>query len=124
MVAVSALCAPTAQEARWLSGSAALSTVLLHTNRLGPMPSPEEAAAYRYSEREQALVDQTMATHVIGDPPTVAAGLAALAERTGADELIVSTRVHSFEARRRSLELIAGLDVGSAAPGTAAVSFR
>jgi luciferase family oxidoreductase group 1 len=119
MVAVSALCAPTVDEAVWLAGSTALSTVQLRTNRLGPMPSPEEAAAYRYSDMERALVEQTLATHVIGDPDTVADGLAALAARTGADELIISTRVHSYEARRRSLELIAGIrgDASNGAPG-------
>ncbi|HET6873136.1 MAG TPA: LLM class flavin-dependent oxidoreductase [Acidimicrobiales bacterium] len=111
MVAVTALCAPTEEEALWLSGSAALSTVQLRTGRLGLMPSPEEAAAYRYSAAERALVEQTMATHVIGPPEAVAAGLNALVARTSADELIISTRVHSYEARARSLELIAELAV-------------
>jgi alkanesulfonate monooxygenase SsuD/methylene tetrahydromethanopterin reductase-like flavin-dependent oxidoreductase (luciferase family) len=85
--------------------------VQLRTGRLGFMPSPEEAAAYPYSEAERALVEQTMATHVIGAPETVAAGLNALAVRTGADELIISTRVHSYEARLRSIELIAGVSI-------------
>ena len=111
MVAVSVLCAPTDEEARWLSGSTALATVYLRTGRLTPVPSPEEAAAYRYSDAERALVAQTLATHVIGDPATVQAGLQALAARTGADELIISTRAHSYEARVRSLELVAGLDL-------------
>jgi alkanesulfonate monooxygenase SsuD/methylene tetrahydromethanopterin reductase-like flavin-dependent oxidoreductase (luciferase family) len=44
---------------------------------------------------------------VIGDPATVLEGLRALLERTGADELMLSTRTHSYEARRRSFELIA-----------------
>ena len=73
------------------------------------MPSPEEAAAYRFSPAERNLVEQTLATQVIGDPPAVEKGLRALATRTEADELIISTRVHSYEARVRSLELVAGL---------------
>jgi alkanesulfonate monooxygenase SsuD/methylene tetrahydromethanopterin reductase-like flavin-dependent oxidoreductase (luciferase family) len=44
---------------------------------------------------------------VIGDPETVERGLAALAARTGADELMVSTRAHSFASRARSLTLLA-----------------
>jgi luciferase family oxidoreductase group 1 len=107
MVAVAVLCAPTEEEARWLSGSSRLSTLQLHTGRLGLLPSPEEAAAYQFSDLERQHVERVMATHVIGDPDTVAAGLTALLDRTGADELILSTRVHSFEARVRSLELIA-----------------
>ena len=107
MVAVSALCAPTDEEARWLAGSSALGILQLRTGRLAPLPSPEEADAYRFDAMERALVDQAMATHVIGDPETVRDGLAALAARTGADELMVSTRVHAFEARVRSFELLA-----------------
>jgi alkanesulfonate monooxygenase SsuD/methylene tetrahydromethanopterin reductase-like flavin-dependent oxidoreductase (luciferase family) len=49
-----------------------------------------------------------MATHVIGGPELVRKGLAELVERTGADEIIVSTRAHSYESRARSLELVAG----------------
>jgi len=108
MVAVAVVCAPTDEEARWLAGASALSIVQLRTGRYGLFPSPEEAAAYRYSEPEQALVDDTMSTHVIGDSATVRRQLSGLVERTGADELMVSTRVHSYEDRVRSLSLVAG----------------
>jgi luciferase family oxidoreductase group 1 len=108
MVAVSVLCAPTAEEARWLSGSSALSTLQLRSGRLGLLPSPEEAERYPFTPEERAVVEQTMATHVIGDPPTVRASLADLQEQTGTDELMLSTRAHSYEARLRSLALVAG----------------
>lgn len=114
MVAVSVICADTEDEASWLSGPSALSVLQLRTGRLRPMPSAEEAAAYRYSDAERALVDHTLSTHVIGDPEIVRAGLEALIERTGADELMISTRIHSPEARRRSLELVAGLGLDQA----------
>ncbi|HWE54245.1 MAG TPA: LLM class flavin-dependent oxidoreductase [Acidimicrobiales bacterium] len=107
MIGVSVICAPTTEEARWLAGSSALSTVLMRTNRMGPMPSPEEAAAYRFSAAEQALVEHTMSTHVIGDPATVEAGLESLVERFKVDELMISTRIHGYEPRVRSLRLIA-----------------
>ncbi|HET6964864.1 MAG TPA: LLM class flavin-dependent oxidoreductase [Acidimicrobiales bacterium] len=111
MVAVSTLCAPTEEEARWLAGPSALSVLQLRTGRLAPLPSPEEAAAYPFTDSEQALVDQVTATHVVGDPSAVREGLEALIRRTGADELILSTRAHSYEARLQSLELIAALDL-------------
>ncbi len=107
MVAASVICAPTEEEARWLSGSTAMSILQLRTNRLGPMPSPEEAAAYELSESERAVVDQAMATHVIGDPDTVVDGLLKLEERTSADEIMISTRLHSYSSRVRSLQLVA-----------------
>ena len=116
MVAVSVICATSEEEARWLSGSSALSILGLHTGRLAPLASPEDAASYDYTQAERDLVERVMATHVIGDPSHVSAGLAELVERTGADELILSTRLHSLEARFRSLELVAGAQLVDSRP--------
>ena len=56
---------------------------------------------------EQRLVDAATATHLVGDPEAVHQGLVDLQARTGADELMLSTRAHSFEARAQSLTLVA-----------------
>jgi luciferase family oxidoreductase group 1 len=113
LVAVSVVCAPSDTEARWLAGSSALSIVQRRTGRLGLLPSPEEAEAYRFSPAESALVEETMSTHLIGDPETVRQGMAQLLGRTGADEIMISTRLHSYEARIRSLSLVAEGHLGS-----------
>jgi luciferase family oxidoreductase group 1 len=107
MIAVSVICAPTSEEAAWLSGSSALSTLQLRTGRLGLLPSPEEAEAYQFSPAEKAIVEESMSTHLIGDPETVHEGLIQLLRRTDADEIMLSTRAHSYEARVRSLSLVA-----------------
>ncbi len=107
MVAASVLCAPSESEALWLSGSTALSILQLRTGRLGPLPSPEEAERYSFTDAERSMVEEAMSTHVIGDPDMVAEGLRALKARTGADEIMLSTRSHSYETRLRSLSLIA-----------------
>jgi luciferase family oxidoreductase group 1 len=107
MVAVAVLCAPTEEEARWLAQSSALSVLQLRTGRLGMFPSPEEAASYPFTAADRALVQEVMETHVIGDPGAVRNGLVDLQRRTGADEIILSTRAHSYAARARSLELVA-----------------
>ncbi|MHB1508131.1 MAG: LLM class flavin-dependent oxidoreductase [Acidimicrobiales bacterium] len=120
MVAASVLCAETWEEARWLAGSSALSILQLRTGQLTTFPSPEQAAAYEFSPTERALVEEAMATHIIGDAAAVHAGLRELEQKTGADEIMVSTRAHSCEVRARSLELVAsaGLDQGaSSGPG-------
>ena len=122
MVAVSVLCADTAEEARWLSGPSALATVQLRSGRLGPLATPEEAAAYRFSEAEAALVRDTAATHLIGDSDTVRQGLEELQQRTGADELMLSTRAHSYDTRLRSLQLVAEVTGQPAVPAVSAVS--
>jgi luciferase family oxidoreductase group 1 len=107
MVAVSVLCAPSDEEARWLAGPSALATLQLRTGRLGPIATPEEAAAYPYTPEEHALVEAATATHLIGDPTAVHQGLVDLHRRTGADEIMLSTRVHSLDARVQSLTLVA-----------------
>ncbi|CAN5529592.1 MAG: hypothetical protein ACR2JF_17665 [Iamia sp.] len=93
---------------------------MLHTRswkRLGsadvvarePAPPPRAAgrAAHAFTPAEQAAVDGFSRGHVIGDPDTVRAGLHALVERTGADELMLTTMAHGPDHRLRSLRLVA-----------------
>jgi alkanesulfonate monooxygenase SsuD/methylene tetrahydromethanopterin reductase-like flavin-dependent oxidoreductase (luciferase family) len=79
----------------------------LRTGRLGALPSPEEAEAYSFTAAERAIVDDSMSSHLIGTPETVLEGMIRLQERTQADEFMISTRLHSYEARVRSLQLVA-----------------
>jgi luciferase family oxidoreductase group 1 len=107
MVAVSVICAETNEEAHRLSLSNALNILQRSTGRMGPLPSVEEASARTFTESEQALIDESMSSHLIGSPETVHTGLAGLIERVNADEVMISTRTHSYEARARSYELVA-----------------
>jgi luciferase family oxidoreductase group 1 len=106
MVAVSVICAPSTEEATWLSGSSKLSIVQMRTGRPGQLPSPEEAALHEFTPIETEIAAEAMATHVIGDPEAVVDGLSALLERTQADEFMISTRLHSLESRITSYELL------------------
>jgi luciferase family oxidoreductase group 1 len=107
MVAVSVLCAASDEEARWLSGSTALSVLQRRTGKMGLLPSPEEAENYAFTSAETEIIDEALASHVIGDPATVLEGLKKLQARTEADELMLSTRTHSYEARVQSFTLVA-----------------
>lgn len=107
MVAVSVLCAATDEEARWLSGSTALSVLQRRTGKMGLLPSPEEAQNYAFTSAETEIIDEALASHVIGDPAIVLEGLEKLQARTDADELMLSTRTHSYEARVQSFTLVA-----------------
>jgi alkanesulfonate monooxygenase SsuD/methylene tetrahydromethanopterin reductase-like flavin-dependent oxidoreductase (luciferase family) len=46
-------------------------------------------------------------THVVGGPARVREQLLGLADRTGADELMITTMVHRHAERLRSYELVA-----------------
>jgi luciferase family oxidoreductase group 1 len=109
MVAAAVVCAETGERARWLAGSGALSFLKLRSGRPGPLPSPEEAAAYPYNELERAFVADRQATQIIGAPETVRRGLADLLTATAADELMLTTMVFDPADRLRSFELVAHL---------------
>jgi alkanesulfonate monooxygenase SsuD/methylene tetrahydromethanopterin reductase-like flavin-dependent oxidoreductase (luciferase family) len=107
MVAVSAICADTDERAQWLSGPAALSFLRLRAGAPQPLASPEEAAAYPYSDFEREFAQERFIGQAIGSPETVRGQLAGLLERTGADELMLTALVYDIEDRIHSLELIA-----------------
>jgi luciferase family oxidoreductase group 1 len=107
MLGVAVLCAETEERARWLAGSGALAMARLRQGRPGLYPTPEEAAEHVYSPLEKQIIGPWRQSQVIGDPDQVRAGLAELVERTGADELIVTTMAHSFDDRLRSYQLVA-----------------
>ncbi|MFU8872618.1 LLM class flavin-dependent oxidoreductase [Micromonospora sp. SL4-19] len=107
MVAVNAICAETDERAEWLAGPAGLSFLKLRSGRPEPLATPEEAAAYPYTELEREFVAQRREGQATGSPETVARQLGALLERTGADELMLTTMVYDVADRVRSFELIA-----------------
>ena len=122
MVAVSAICADTDERAQWLSGPAALSFLQLRAGAPQPLSSPAEAAAYPYTALDRRFTAERFAGQAIGSAEAVGRQLAALAGRTGADELMLTTMVYDIEDRIRSFELIAekvapGLRRAAAPPG-------
>lgn len=107
LIGVAALAAEEEREARRQVLTGALSMVRLRTGRPGLVPSPEEAEAYPFSERERDFVDSWLGNVIHGTPDAVRQGLDDLAKRTGADELMITANAHGGAARLRSYELIA-----------------
>ncbi|WP_435207367.1 LLM class flavin-dependent oxidoreductase [Micromonospora sp. bgisy143] len=107
MVAVNAVCADTDERAEWLAGPSALSFLKLRSGRPEPLSTPDEAAAYPYTEFEREFVLQRREGQAMGSPETVRRQLGELQERTGADELMLTTLVYDVADRVRSYELIA-----------------
>jgi luciferase family oxidoreductase group 1 len=107
MVAASVICADTDEEAHRLALSSAFNILQRSTGRMGPLPSIEEASARVFTESEQSLINDALSTHIIGNPDAVRKGLTTLVERVDADELMLSTRTHSYDARAHSYELVA-----------------
>jgi luciferase family oxidoreductase group 1 len=108
MVAVNTICADTDERAEWLAGPAALSFLRLRTGHPQPLATPQEAAAYPYTPAEREIAWGRFESQAVGSPDTVRSRLAGLLERTGADELMLTTMVYDIADRIRSFELIAG----------------
>lgn len=118
MIGVPVICAETDEQARWLSGPSALSFARLRQGRPTQLPTPEEAAEYVFTPTEREIVRAWTAPLIRGEPDHVRAELEALAQRTGADELMITTMIHGPADRLRSYELIADAwNLAAVAPG-------
>ncbi|OVZ58812.1 5,10-methylene tetrahydromethanopterin reductase [Pigmentiphaga sp. NML080357] len=108
ILAVSAICAPTAEEAERLAATADLSMMRTRSGRTRyPLPSVEEALAYAYQPDEEALRQYNRTRIHIGTPGALAASIGELARATDADEVMVNTMIHRHEDRVRSYRLLA-----------------
>jgi luciferase family oxidoreductase group 1 len=107
MIAAGVICADTDERAKFLAGASALSFLKLRTGRPGRVPTPEEAAAYPYSDMEKAFIEDRQSTQYIGAPPAVTEGLALLIKQTGVDELMLTIQTHDPADRLRSFNLVA-----------------
>ena len=107
ILTVSAICAPTDEEAEDLAWSMALGVIRMRQGRPGRLPSPAEARAHRYTPDELDQVRRYRRAQVLGAPDAVRAQLEALIAETGADEVMVMSAVHDHAARLRSYSLLA-----------------
>ncbi|MFI9273675.1 LLM class flavin-dependent oxidoreductase [Kitasatospora sp. NPDC052896] len=109
LIGVGAVAVPAGgvAEARRLAMSGALGMLRLRRGAPAAVPTPEEAASYPYSPAEAEFVESWLGNLVLGEPGEVADGLEALRKRTGADELMVTSQLHSPQDRLRSYGLIA-----------------
>ncbi len=107
MLGVAVTCAETHERAAWLAKPADLAFLRLRQGRPSPYPTPESAADFNPTPHERELIRSWSGSRIVGDPGEVRAELDGLLERTGADELMVTTMVHGHEDRRRSYELVA-----------------
>jgi luciferase family oxidoreductase group 1 len=108
ILALAVICAESDAGAERLASSAELGMVwFLQGIRDRPLPSVEEAMAYRYDPTEEALRAGRGGQVLVGGVARVRDRLAALLDASGADEVMVLTHVHEHTARKRSYDLLA-----------------
>jgi luciferase family oxidoreductase group 1 len=107
MLGVAVVCAETDERAAWLAAPSGLTFLALSRGGPIPLPSPEDAARYPYTDLDRQLIDERMGSTIVGSPETVRKGLEKLAGDTAADEIMITTMVHGHSDRVRSYELVA-----------------
>lgn len=109
MLGFNVFAADTDAEARFLATSTQQAFVNLRSGRPTRLPPPVDGYRERLGVQEQAVLGQILACCATGGPETVARELGAFIERTGADELMITSQIFDPAARLRSYELTAGL---------------
>lgn len=107
MVGVNVIAADTDAEAKRLATTQLMSFVDIFRNARGFMKPPIDDIDTYWNPYEKAQAMQMLSRSIYGSPATVRAGLDALVEETGADELIIVSDTYEHEARVKSVQLIA-----------------
>ena len=109
MAGYNVFAADTGEEAQLLASSMQQAFVNLRSGRPGRLPPPVEGYRQKVGPAENALLDSVLSCSAVGSPARVREGVQAFIERTGADELMITSQVFDHAARLRSYELLAGL---------------
>ena len=107
MAGFNVFAADTDEDARLLRTSSQQSFLKLRTGNPGPLPPPVADFEAKLSRAERHLLSQITACSAVGAPETVREELRAFIERTGVDEVIVSSHIYDQGARLRSYEIAA-----------------
>src|SRR5690554_7594430 len=107
ILGVSVIVAETEERAEALARGHDLMWLRIRRNERGSIPTPEEAAAYRFTPEEEALARNSRKMLVYGTPERVRVRLQELSEQLQVDELIVTTHVADHQERLLSYELLA-----------------
>ena len=73
----------------------------------GPLESPEVAAVYPYTPIDRQRIEHNRRRLIVGTAAQVRERIAALADVTKADEVMITTMVFDHAARKHSYALIA-----------------
>lgn len=116
MLGINAYVAESRDQAHFLASSHQQAFLNLIRGTPGPMPPPVADMSGLWLPHEKHQVMSTLAGTLIGDQQAVTEQLADLVERTGANELIVSSSIYDQAARRdsysRLMQAAASIPVG------------
>lgn len=106
MLGFNCFAANTDEEADLLSTSIQQAFVALRSGEPTQLPPPKASYADALPLDARAMLRNIFSCSAVGSPTTVRRQVGDFIERTGADELIVTSQIYDQEARLRSYELL------------------
>jgi len=113
MLGFNVFAADTDAEAHLRATSMQQAFVNLRTGNPTKLKPPVEGYLDLLGPGERGMLDSVLSCSAIGSPATVAHQLNAFIERTGADELMITSQIFDHKARLRSYEITADIHRGS-----------
>jgi luciferase family oxidoreductase group 1 len=109
MACVNVIAANTTDEANRLATSFYQLALGLFRNDRRPLGPPVDSMDGIWTEREEQGVRQMLAYAFLGDQQTIGKSLQTFVDRTGVDEIMITTHLYDEDKKMRSLELTASL---------------
>jgi luciferase family oxidoreductase group 1 len=109
MLGLNVVAADTDSEAQYLFTSVQQQFANLRRGTPTKLPPPVESMDGHWTLLEREQAEHMLKNAVVGSPDTVKRGLLAFIEKTGADELMITSHIHSQQARLHSFEIVADL---------------
>ena len=106
MLGFNCIAADTDEEAALLATSVQQAFVALRTGAPGPLPPPRAGFAETLPPQAREMLDHVLSCSAIGGSATVKAAVERFVERTGADELMVTSQIFDHAARLNSYALL------------------
>ncbi|WP_339674056.1 LLM class flavin-dependent oxidoreductase [uncultured Zhongshania sp.] len=111
MLGYNVFAADTDAQAHYLASSMQRAFVNLRRGQPGKLQPPADNYLEQISAGEQMLLQQIMSCSAIGTADKVQVEVQEFLERTQADELMITSQIYSHEARLRSYEIVASLEL-------------
>ena len=107
MLGFNVFAADTDEQAQVLATSMQQAFVNLRTGRPSKLQPPVPGYLERLPAQARAMLDEVLSCSAVGSPATVHQALHAFIERTGADELMITSQIFDHQARMKSYEIAA-----------------
>jgi alkanesulfonate monooxygenase SsuD/methylene tetrahydromethanopterin reductase-like flavin-dependent oxidoreductase (luciferase family) len=119
MLGFNVFAADSDEEGELLATSLMQAFVALRSGTPGKLKPPLAGYADTLPLEFRAMLESVLGSSAIGSPATVKSRTEAFVERTGADELMITSQIFDHQARIRSFELLAGVFASAAASAAA-----